>query len=68
MDRRISCNVFNSSSFTIPTSVVIRIEGLQWNFLWRGMGDNFKHHLVGWDTVCSPIANGGLGVKWFFFL
>uniref|UniRef100_A0A2N9EUJ9 Reverse transcriptase zinc-binding domain-containing protein n=1 Tax=Fagus sylvatica TaxID=28930 RepID=A0A2N9EUJ9_FAGSY len=33
------------------------------NFLWGGLGDGFKHHLVGWNTVCRPIANGGLGIR-----
>ena len=26
------------------------------------MGDS-KTHLVGWDKVCAPIANGGLGIR-----
>ena len=26
------------------------------------MGDS-KFHLVGWDKVCVPIANGGLGIR-----
>jgi hypothetical protein len=26
-------------------------------------GNNFKHHLVGWDKVCVPKAKGGLGVR-----
>uniref|UniRef100_A0A2N9G8A9 Reverse transcriptase zinc-binding domain-containing protein n=1 Tax=Fagus sylvatica TaxID=28930 RepID=A0A2N9G8A9_FAGSY len=25
--------------------------------------DGYTHHLVSWDTVCSPIAHGGLGVR-----
>ena len=25
--------------------------------------EKVTHHLVGWDTVCSPLAQGGLGVK-----
>ena len=33
-------------------------ERLQWNFLW---GEEFKHHLVGWDRVCSPSTSGGWG-------
>lgn len=49
------------SLFTIPTSVAKRIERLQRNFLWGGMGEEFKHHLVGWDTVCSPVEGDGLG-------
>jgi hypothetical protein len=51
------------SLFQIPVSVVKRIERLQRKFLLAGMGDVFKHCLVGWDTICTPIANGGLGVR-----
>ena len=33
------------------------------------MGDEFEHHLVGWDKVCTPKEKGGLGVRnlVFFF-
>lgn len=31
------------------------------------MGDEFKHHLVGWDKVCTPIVNGGLGMRKLIF-
>jgi hypothetical protein len=51
------------SLFTIPKHVAARIEQLQRNFLWGGLGDGFNHHLVGWSIVCSPIAQGGLGVR-----
>ena len=53
------------SLFTIPTYVTNKIEKLRRDFLW---GDS-KFHLVRWDKVCAPIANGGLGVrKITFFL
>ena len=39
--------------------VANKIEKLQRDFLW---GDS-KTHLVGWDKVCAPMANGGLGVR-----
>ena len=47
------------SLFTIPTHVANKIEKLQRDFLWG----NSKTHLVGWDKVCAPMANGGLGVR-----
>ena len=47
------------SLFTIPTHVANKIERVQRYFLW---GDS-KTHLVGWDKVCAPLENGGLGVR-----
>ena len=47
------------SLFTIRTYVANKIEKLQRDFLW---GDS-KTHLVGWDKVCAPLANGGLGIR-----
>ena len=47
------------SLFTIPSHVANKIEKIQRDFLW---GDS-KVHLVGWDKVCAPKANGGLGIR-----
>lgn len=47
------------SLFTIPTRVANKIEKLQRDFLWV----DSKTHLLGWDKVCMPIANGGLGIR-----
>ena len=51
-----SLSTYYLSLFTIPKHVAVRIEQLQCNFLWGGLEDGFNHHLVGWSTVCSPIA------------
>ncbi|KAG6636396.1 hypothetical protein CIPAW_11G108300 [Carya illinoinensis] len=40
-----------------------RIERLYREFLWSGIGDEFKFHLISWDKVCRPISSGGLGLK-----
>uniref|UniRef100_A0A7N2KZU0 Reverse transcriptase domain-containing protein n=1 Tax=Quercus lobata TaxID=97700 RepID=A0A7N2KZU0_QUELO len=54
-----SLSTYFLSLFTIPTHVTNKIERLQRDFLW---GDS-KTHLVGWDKVCAPLENGGLGVR-----
>jgi hypothetical protein len=43
--------------------VAKRIEKIQRDFLWGGMNDDFKYHLVEWDKVCTPIDEGGLGIR-----
>lgn len=53
------------SLFTIPVSVAKRLEELQRDFLWGGLGDLFKYHLVGWRQVCTPIREGRLGIRKF---
>jgi hypothetical protein len=39
------------------------IVKIQRDFLWGGMNDDFKFHLVEWDKVCSPIDESGLGIR-----
>jgi hypothetical protein len=51
------------SLFPIPADVANRIEKIQRDFLWGGLNDGAKFHLVDWDTVCSPISEGGLGIR-----
>ena len=48
--------------FPIPAFVAKRIEKIQRDFLWEGMNDEVKFHLVEWVKLCSPINEGGLGI------
>ena len=49
-----------SCPFPIPASVVKHIEKIQRAFLWGGISEEFKYHLVSWSKVCTPIFEGGL--------
>ena len=51
------------SIFPIPAVVANHIEKVQWNFLWGGLGDEPKFHLVRWTTVCTPPLSGVLGIR-----
>jgi hypothetical protein len=51
------------SLFPIPADVAKRIEKIQRDFLWGGLNDEAKLHLVDWDSVCAPILEGGLGIR-----
>jgi hypothetical protein len=51
------------SLFPVPMSVAKRIEKIQREFLWGGMGDDKKLHLVSWNQVCCPLRAGGLGIR-----
>ncbi|RVW55296.1 putative ribonuclease H protein [Vitis vinifera] len=49
------------SLFKIPASVAAKIERMQREFLWSGIGEGKRDHLVNWDVVCKPKSRGGLG-------
>ncbi|RVW56511.1 putative ribonuclease H protein [Vitis vinifera] len=50
------------SLFKIPASMAAKIERLQRDFLWSGVGEGKRDHLVRWDVVCKPKTIGGLGL------
>jgi hypothetical protein len=51
------------SLFPMPASVANRLEKLQRDFLWGGIGNEKRFHLIRWDKVFLPLQNGGLAIK-----
>uniref|UniRef100_A0A2N9GR88 Reverse transcriptase domain-containing protein n=1 Tax=Fagus sylvatica TaxID=28930 RepID=A0A2N9GR88_FAGSY len=51
------------SLFPIPAMVANRLEKLQRDFLWCGMDEKPKFHLVKWSQICVPLRFGGLAVR-----
>ncbi|RVW69297.1 putative ribonuclease H protein [Vitis vinifera] len=50
------------SLFKIPASVVAKVERMQRDFLWSGVGEGKRDHLVRWDAVCKSRVKGVLGI------
>ena len=44
------------SLFPLQAGVANRIDKLQWNLLWGGVGDEFKFHIINWSKVYYPIS------------
>ena len=51
------------SLFKIPASMAAKIERLQRDFLWSGVGECKRDHLISWDVVCKSKAKEGLGFR-----
>ncbi|RVW59655.1 putative ribonuclease H protein [Vitis vinifera] len=50
------------SLFKIPALMAAKVERMQRDFLWSGLGEGKRHHLVSWDAVCKPRVKRGLGI------
>ena len=50
------------SLFKMPVRVVNKVEKLMRSFLWEGVEEGKKDHLVRWEVVASSKKERGLGV------
>jgi len=57
--------LIKSTLSNLPTSASVAncIEKFHLDFLWGGLGEEFKYHLVSWSKVCSTNFEGGLGIQ-----
>ncbi|MDV3188705.1 MAG: hypothetical protein Q8834_02660, partial [Candidatus Phytoplasma australasiaticum] len=51
------------SVFPVPENVIQRIDALRRNFLWQGLEDKKKFHLIKWEEVLISRKEGGMGVR-----
>ncbi|XP_074297843.1 uncharacterized protein LOC141628630 [Silene latifolia] len=54
---------FNYLGVPIAAGVLKQIDNICRNYLWDGTSDYMRVPLVGWDHVCIPQSEGGLGVR-----
>ena len=56
-----SIPLYYLSLFRIPVAVTRNLEKMMRNFLWFGMRDIKRDHLLCWETICKPLDKGRLG-------
>ncbi|CAN0887943.1 Putative ribonuclease H protein At1g65750 [Linum grandiflorum] len=57
-----SLPIYFLSNFRAPISVIKVIEKIQNTFLWTGMSEISKFHMVSWEKLKVPMDRGGLGI------
>jgi hypothetical protein len=45
--------------FPLPVEITNRLEKLERDFLWGGLGDEFEYQHVNWKTMFASIQDGG---------
>ena len=58
-----SIQVYWSSMFIIPCSIIKKLESIFSAFLWRGASLSPVGAKVAWQNICYPLREGGLGIK-----
>ncbi|XP_074318623.1 uncharacterized protein LOC141655440 [Silene latifolia] len=49
--------------FIIPKGVLQQVDAICRNYLWDGKVDYIRVPLVGWEKLCAPKNEGGLGIR-----
>jgi hypothetical protein len=57
-----SIPAYYMQSTALPSSTCSELDRLNRNFLWGSSSEKKKMHMVGWNKVCRPRNEGGLGL------
>ncbi|XP_077222163.1 uncharacterized protein LOC143856007 [Tasmannia lanceolata] len=52
-----------AASFHLLAGILDKIEKIFRDFIWAGPSLQKSYHPIGWDTICTPKAEGGLGLR-----
>ena len=58
-----SIPVHTMSVISLPKATLEGLDSVARSFLWGSTPDKRKLHLLSWDKVCRPKAEGGLGIR-----
>ncbi|XP_077246059.1 uncharacterized protein LOC143885903 [Tasmannia lanceolata] len=59
----ISFQVYWSAAFNLPIQILEEIEKIFKKFIWSGSNQTKNIHLIAWDNLCKPKAEGGVGIR-----
>jgi hypothetical protein len=48
--------------YLLPLGTHQMMDNIRSRFFWRGVGGDFKYHMVMWSVVCRPKEFGGFGI------
>ena len=55
--------IYSITIYSWPSSLIKELEKYFRNFIWSGDLYSKKQVIVAWKTVCTPIEEGGLGIR-----
>lgn len=58
-----SFHLYWASSFLLPKWCLALLERLCCDFFWGCFDSTKKMKTIAWDTICSPLQSGGLGLR-----
>jgi hypothetical protein len=63
-----SLPTYTMGFYQLPKGIHKAMDGIRSRFYWRGVGEDFKYHMINWQAVWRPKDFGGLGLisSWVF--